>query len=93
MEIILNVERPYPPLLRSPSYPVSPRARQALETHIVELMKLGILSKVGHNEEVEFPTPVIITWHNDKSKMVGDFRALNSYIIPDRYPIPRIHET
>ncbi|MBW0587233.1 hypothetical protein O181_126948 [Austropuccinia psidii MF-1] len=25
--------------------------------------------------------------------MVGDFRALNTYTIADRYPIPRIHET
>ncbi|MBW0507262.1 hypothetical protein O181_046977 [Austropuccinia psidii MF-1] len=25
--------------------------------------------------------------------MVGEFRALNTYTIPDRYPIPRIHET
>ncbi|MBW0546882.1 hypothetical protein O181_086597 [Austropuccinia psidii MF-1] len=55
-------------------------------------MKLGVLRKVGHNEEVEVTTPVIITWHNDKSRMVGDFRALNTYTIPDRYPNPRIHE-
>ncbi|MBW0570052.1 hypothetical protein O181_109767, partial [Austropuccinia psidii MF-1] len=91
--IMLNVERPYPPLLRRPAYPASPRAREALESHINELMKLGVLRKVGHNEEVEVTTPVIITWHNDKSRMVGDFRALNTYTIPDRYPIPRIHET
>ncbi|MBW0582481.1 hypothetical protein O181_122196 [Austropuccinia psidii MF-1] len=90
---MLNVERPYPPLLRRPAYPASPRAREALESHINELMKLGVLRKVGHNEEVEVTTPVIITWHNDKSRMVGDFRALNTYTIPDRYPIPRIHET
>ncbi|MBW0586019.1 hypothetical protein O181_125734 [Austropuccinia psidii MF-1] len=93
VDIMLNVERPYPPLLRRPHYPASPRAREALESHINELMKLGVLRKAGHNEEVEVTTPVIITWHNDKSRMVGDFRALNTYTIPDRYPIPRIHET
>ncbi|MBW0544754.1 hypothetical protein O181_084469 [Austropuccinia psidii MF-1] len=56
-------------------------------------MQLGVLRKVGHNEEVEVTDPVIITWHDDKSRMVGDFRELNTYTFPDRYPIPRIHET
>ncbi|MBW0591422.1 hypothetical protein O181_131137 [Austropuccinia psidii MF-1] len=93
VDIILNVEKPYPPLLRRPAYPASPRAREALEVHIKELMDLGVLRKVGHNEQVEVTTPVIITWNNGKSRMVGDFRALNTYTIPDRYPIPRIHET
>ncbi|MBW0540507.1 hypothetical protein O181_080222 [Austropuccinia psidii MF-1] len=93
VEIILNVERPYPPLLRRLAYPASPRAREALESHINELMKLGVLRKVGHNEEVEVTTPVIITWHNDKSRIVGYFKALNTYTIPNRYPIPIIHET
>ncbi|MBW0546557.1 hypothetical protein O181_086272 [Austropuccinia psidii MF-1] len=64
VDIILNVERPYPPLLRRPAYPASPKARQALEAHIKELMDHGVLKKVGHNEKVEVTTPVIITWHN-----------------------------
>ncbi|MBW0532812.1 hypothetical protein O181_072527 [Austropuccinia psidii MF-1] len=93
VKIMLNVERPYPPLLRIAAYPASPRAREALESHINELMTLGVLRKVGHNEAVEVTKPIIITCHNDKSRMVGYFRALNTYTIPDRYPIPRIHET
>ncbi|MBW0508606.1 hypothetical protein O181_048321 [Austropuccinia psidii MF-1] len=93
MEIMLNVERPYPPLIRREAYPASPRAREALESHINELIKLGFLRKAGHNEEVEVTTPIIITWNNDKSRMVGDLRELDTYTIPDRYPIPRIHET
>ncbi|MBW0521687.1 hypothetical protein O181_061402 [Austropuccinia psidii MF-1] len=66
VDIILNVERPYPPLLRRPAYPASPRAREALESHINELMKLRVLVNAGHNEEVEVTTTVIINWHNDK---------------------------
>ncbi|MBW0554364.1 hypothetical protein O181_094079 [Austropuccinia psidii MF-1] len=93
VDIILNVEKPYPPLLRRPAHPATPRAREALEVHIKELIDLGVLRKLGHNEQVEVTTPVIISWHSGKSRMVGDFRALNTYTIPYRYPIPRIHET
>ncbi|MBW0520639.1 hypothetical protein O181_060354 [Austropuccinia psidii MF-1] len=93
IDIILNVEKPYPLLLRRPAYPASPTAREALVVQMKELMDLGVLRKVGHNEQVEVTTPVIITFHNVKSRMVGDFSALNTYTIPDRYPIPRIHET
>ncbi|MBW0562072.1 hypothetical protein O181_101787 [Austropuccinia psidii MF-1] len=48
------------------------------------------MRKIGHNEVVEITTQVIVAWHNGKSRMVGDFRALNTYNVPDRYPIPKI---
>ncbi|MBW0581644.1 hypothetical protein O181_121359 [Austropuccinia psidii MF-1] len=90
VDITLNIDRPYHPVLKIPAYPTSPRAREALEKCIQELIHLCVLRKVGHDEEVEVTTPVIIGWHNDKSRMVEDFRALNTYTVPDRYPIPII---
>ncbi|MBW0522785.1 hypothetical protein O181_062500 [Austropuccinia psidii MF-1] len=64
--ITLNIDRPYPPVLRRPAYTASPRAREALEKHIQQLIQLGVLRKGGHNEEVEVTTPVIFSWNNDK---------------------------
>ncbi|MBW0468019.1 hypothetical protein O181_007734 [Austropuccinia psidii MF-1] len=93
VDITLNIDRPHPPVLKILAYPASPRAREGFKEHIQQLIQLGVLRKVGHNEEVEVTTPVIIAWHNDKSRMVGDFKALNTYTVPDRYPIPRIQET
>ncbi|MBW0544327.1 hypothetical protein O181_084042 [Austropuccinia psidii MF-1] len=60
VDIILNIERLYPPLLRRPAYPASPKSREALEIHIKKLLDLGVIRKVGHNEEVEITTPVIV---------------------------------
>ncbi|MBW0542720.1 hypothetical protein O181_082435 [Austropuccinia psidii MF-1] len=39
--ITLNIDRPYPPVLKRPAYPASPRAGEALEKHIQELIQLG----------------------------------------------------
>ncbi|MBW0539868.1 hypothetical protein O181_079583 [Austropuccinia psidii MF-1] len=89
-DIIVNIERPYTPLLRRPAYPESPKSREALETHIKELLDFGVIQKDGHKKEVQITTPVIVAWHNGKSRMVGDFRALKTYTVPDRYPIPKM---
>ncbi|MBW0546868.1 hypothetical protein O181_086583, partial [Austropuccinia psidii MF-1] len=76
--IILNIERPYPPLSRRPASPTSPKSIEALEIHIKGLLDLGVIRKVGNNEEVEITTPVTVAWNNGKSIMVGDFRSLNT---------------
>ncbi|MBW0512028.1 hypothetical protein O181_051743 [Austropuccinia psidii MF-1] len=60
VDITLNIDRPYPTVLRRPAYPANPSAGEALEKHIQEFIQLGLLRKVGHNEEVEVTTPVII---------------------------------
>ncbi|MBW0490546.1 hypothetical protein O181_030261 [Austropuccinia psidii MF-1] len=52
VDINLSIDRQYHPVLRRPAYPASPRAREALEKRIQELIQLGALSTVGNNEEV-----------------------------------------
>ncbi|MBW0564850.1 hypothetical protein O181_104565 [Austropuccinia psidii MF-1] len=63
VDITLNIDRPYPPVHTRQAYQDSPKAREALEKCMQELIQLGVLRKVGHNEEVKVKTPVIITWH------------------------------
>ncbi|MBW0517841.1 hypothetical protein O181_057556 [Austropuccinia psidii MF-1] len=85
VDITLKIDRPYPPVLKRPAYPESSRARESLEKHIQELIQLGILIKVCHNEGLELKAPVIDSWHNHKSKIVGDFGAFNTYTVSDSY--------
>ncbi|MBW0585907.1 hypothetical protein O181_125622, partial [Austropuccinia psidii MF-1] len=90
IEIYLDVERPYTPMLRRPPYPASWETRKEIEKHINELLDIDVIRKIGHNEIVEITTPVLITWHDGESSLCGDLRALNNYTKADRYPIPRI---
>ncbi|MBW0493369.1 hypothetical protein O181_033084 [Austropuccinia psidii MF-1] len=90
IELYMDMEGPYPPILRRPHYPASLETRKEIEKHIIELLDMDVIRKIGHNEIVEITTPVLITWHDGKSRMCGDFRAMNNYTKADRYPIPRI---
>ncbi|MBW0532241.1 hypothetical protein O181_071956 [Austropuccinia psidii MF-1] len=64
--------------------------RKEIEICVNELLEMNIIRKIGHNEMVEITTPVFINWNDGKSRLCGDFRALNNYTKADRYPIPRI---
>ncbi|MBW0509188.1 hypothetical protein O181_048903 [Austropuccinia psidii MF-1] len=90
IELYLDVERPYPPILRRPPYPESLEIRKEIEKHINELLDMDLIRKIGHNEIVEITTPFLITWNDGKSRLCGDFRALNNHTKANRYPIPRI---
>ncbi|MBW0477142.1 hypothetical protein O181_016857 [Austropuccinia psidii MF-1] len=90
IELYLDVERPYSPMLRRPAYPASWETRREIGKHINELLDMDVIRKIGHNEIVGITIPFLITWHDGKSRLCGDFRALNNYNKADRYPIPRI---
>ncbi|MBW0582716.1 hypothetical protein O181_122431, partial [Austropuccinia psidii MF-1] len=77
-------------MLRRPPYPESLATKKEVEKHIDELLDIDVIRKIGHNEMVEITTPVLITWHDGKSRQCRDFIDLNNYTKADRYPIPRI---
>ncbi|MBW0494543.1 hypothetical protein O181_034258 [Austropuccinia psidii MF-1] len=64
IELYLDVERPYPPMLRRPPYQESLETRNKIEKHINELLDMDVIRKIGHNEIVEITTAVLITWHD-----------------------------
>ncbi|MBW0496875.1 hypothetical protein O181_036590 [Austropuccinia psidii MF-1] len=90
IELYLDVERTYPPMLRRHPNPEILEARREIEKQMNARLDMDVMRKMGHNEIVEITTPVLITWHDGKSRLCGDFRALNNYTKADRYPISRI---
>ncbi|MBW0500422.1 hypothetical protein O181_040137 [Austropuccinia psidii MF-1] len=46
IELYLDVERPYPPLLRRPPYPASLEIRKEIEKHINELLDMDVIRKI-----------------------------------------------
>ncbi|MBW0469118.1 hypothetical protein O181_008833 [Austropuccinia psidii MF-1] len=93
VNIAFNIERKYTTVLRRPAYPEIPRAWEDLEKHIQELTQLDVLRKLGHNEDIKVKTPFIISLQNDKSRIVGNIGGLNTYTVPDRYPMSTIQNS
>ncbi|MBW0484245.1 hypothetical protein O181_023960 [Austropuccinia psidii MF-1] len=69
IELYLDVERPYQPMLKRPPYPTSLETRKEIEKHINKILDMDVIRKIEHNEIVEITTPVLITWHDGKSRL------------------------
>ncbi|MBW0461598.1 hypothetical protein O181_001313 [Austropuccinia psidii MF-1] len=46
IELYLDVERPYPPMLRRPPYPESLETRKEIEKHINELLDIDVIRNI-----------------------------------------------
>ncbi|MBW0498211.1 hypothetical protein O181_037926 [Austropuccinia psidii MF-1] len=92
IELYLDVGRPYPPMLRRPSYPERLENRKEIEKHINELLYMDLIRKIVHNEIVKITTPSLSPGMNENLGC-GDFRALNNYTKAHRYPIPRMNHS
>ncbi|MBW0565788.1 hypothetical protein O181_105503 [Austropuccinia psidii MF-1] len=90
MSLYLDVERPYPPILRRYLYSESLENSKEIEKNANKLLDMDVIGKMGDNEIVEVTMPILITWNYEASRLCGDFRALEHYTKADRYPIIRI---
>ncbi|MBW0487520.1 hypothetical protein O181_027235 [Austropuccinia psidii MF-1] len=52
IELYLDVEGPYPPMLRRPPYPASRETMKEIEKNINEPLDMDVIRKIGHNEIV-----------------------------------------
>ncbi|MBW0491233.1 hypothetical protein O181_030948 [Austropuccinia psidii MF-1] len=84
IELYLDVERAYPPMLRRPLYPATLETRKEAQKHVNELLEMDVIRKMAHNEIVVITIPVLIAWNDGKSRLCGDLRALNNYTKADR---------
>ncbi|MBW0539527.1 hypothetical protein O181_079242 [Austropuccinia psidii MF-1] len=46
MELYLDVDRPYPPMLRRPPYPESLETRKEIDKHLNELLDMDVIRKM-----------------------------------------------
>ncbi|MBW0590575.1 hypothetical protein O181_130290 [Austropuccinia psidii MF-1] len=49
IELYIDMERPYPPILRRPPYPASMETSKEIERHMNELLEVDFNRKIGHN--------------------------------------------
>jgi transposase InsO family protein len=89
LEIKLNLPDPMPAPLRKNPYPSSQRARQDMDKTLEELKRWKIIQP----SKSPFSAPAVMIYRKDKPRMVVDYRALNTYTVADRYPLPRIQES
>ncbi|MBW0547551.1 hypothetical protein O181_087266 [Austropuccinia psidii MF-1] len=93
IELYLDLERAYPPMVKQPTYPDIQGTRKEAEKHLDECLEMVIRTKIGENDILEVTTPILIAWNDGKSRLCGDFIAQKNFTKAYRYPIPRIsHE-
>ncbi|MBW0535825.1 hypothetical protein O181_075540 [Austropuccinia psidii MF-1] len=90
IELYLDVETPYPPILRRPPYLESLKTGNEIEKHVNDLPDMNFIRKIGHNVILKVTTLVLITWNDGKSRLCGDIREMNNYIKAKYYPMPSI---
>ena len=74
---------------RCQPYRAGPRAREAEQSEVDEMLASGVISR----SKSEWASPVVLIPKADgRLRFCVDYRRLNALIVRDTYPIPRIDE-
>ncbi|MBW0519420.1 hypothetical protein O181_059135 [Austropuccinia psidii MF-1] len=60
IELYMDVERPFPPMLRRPPYPASLETRNKLQKHTNDILDMDVIRRIGHNQIVGITTPLLV---------------------------------
>ena len=84
----INLEK-HTPVIYVPAYRLTHKHKEEINKTVEQMLKEGIIepSKSPYN----FPL-LAVPKKDDTYRVVVDFRKLNAYTIPDRYPVPIIED-
>lgn len=89
MKIEVDIPHPCPPRLKSAPYPASPKTKKDIEDIIENLLELGVIRR----SQSQYASPVVMVYREGKARLCVNYKALNDYTKPFRYPLPKIDET
>lgn len=89
MKIEVDIPTPCPPRLKSAPYPASPKTKADIDTILADLLKLGVIRR----SQSQYASPVVMVYRDGKPRLCVNYKALNDYTKPFRYPLPKIDET
>jgi hypothetical protein len=88
-DIAIDLVEGAPKMLDCKIYPLTPIEQGKLESYIKENLEKGYI----RSSKSQYSSPFFFVGKKDgKSRPVIDYRKLNSFTIPDRYPLPLIQE-
>lgn len=67
---------------------LQPKLEKEVKQEFRNLLSMGVV----HQSHSPWASPIVVVKNNKGTRIVGDYRRLNSKTIPDRYPLPNLFD-